>query len=72
MTDFFDYFVHKEYPNGATPEEKRKVSDMLNELENEIFNRLPWLIDHFPKPVLLDDEKANEVVKAIYDIIKAQ
>jgi O-acetyl-ADP-ribose deacetylase (regulator of RNase III) len=78
MTDFFDYFVDKEYPEGATPEERQKVSEMLGELENEIFDPLPWLIQGEgmewlkgkPHMVEMTDSKANEVVKAVYNILR--
>lgn len=69
MNAYFEWFIKKEYPDGANDDEIRKVSNMLNALEDDIFGKLPWLISLDHHPVLITEEKVNDVVKCMYEIL---
>ncbi len=62
MSEFFEQIVKIEYPNGATPDQRRELNIRINAIECDIFNKLPWLLAE-------SEDKANSVVVYIHEIL---
>lgn len=63
MTDYFQYFVDREFPEGATKEQRKAVNNGIQSIEDLMIAALPQTLN-------CPQELQNNLFKAAYEILR--
>lgn len=63
MTDYFQYFVDREFPEGANYEQRKAVNEGVGCIEKLMVAALPQTLD-------CPEELQNNLFKAAYEILR--
>lgn len=63
MTEYFDYFVEREFPEGATHEQRAMLNKYVGEIED-------YINDVFPQTLDCPVELQNKLYIAAYEVLR--